>query len=237
MQDSGLPQHRRLYELLRRHILDGLYHEGDLLPSEHELCALHEVTRPTVRHALSQLVNDGYIKKRQGKGSIVRELPKGIGILSIQGTTKGVGSHNLQTRLINKPVLVRWPQKFFFELSEREIELGCIKLERQRIVDKKVVLYEISYLPNIHIPRFINKSFENRSLFEVLRTNYQIEVIGGSQRIRAQKATSKIGNYLDVEEGTAILCLQRILETNKVGFRFFSEIYCNTGDFYLEGNF
>jgi GntR family transcriptional regulator/GntR family frlABCD operon transcriptional regulator len=214
-----------------------MYKEGDLLPSENELCTLHNVTRPTVRQALSQLVSDGYIKKHQGKGSIVRALPKGIGILSIQGTTSGVGPHNLLTRLISKPVLSRWPHNFFFDLTKGESEVGCIKLERQRIVDGNTVLYEISYLPNINIPRFINKSFENRSLFEVLRTAYQIEVVGGRQRIRAINATKKISGYLDVVEGAAILCLQRILETNKAGFRFFSEIYCNTSDFFLEGTF
>jgi len=237
MQDGGLPQHRRLYELLREHIISGLYKEGDLLPSENDMCALHHVTRPTVRQALTQLVSDGYIKKHQGKGSIVRALPKGIGILSIQGTTSGVGPHNLQTRTILKPSISEWPSNFFFDLDKRELEVGCIKLERQRIVDGNAVLYEISYLPNIHIPRFTQKSFENKSLFEVLRTSYQIKVLGGSQRIRAINATRQISEYLKVDEGSAILCLQRILETNKVDFRYFSEIYCNTTDFFLEGTF
>jgi GntR family transcriptional regulator/GntR family frlABCD operon transcriptional regulator len=237
MVDVNLPQHRQLYELLRKHIINGMYKEGDLLPSENELCNLHQVTRPTVRQALSQLVSDGYIKKQQGKGSIVRALPKGIGILSIQGTTIGVGPHNLQTKMIAKPLLDRWPVNFFFDLKSHEVEVGCIRLERQRIVDGNPVLYEISYLPNVNIPRFTQKSFENRSLFEVLRSSYQIEVLGGSQRIRAISANKKISAYLSVKEGAAILCLQRILETNKVGFRYFSEIYCNTSDFYLEGTF
>jgi len=237
MQEDSLPQHRKLYELLRKHILNGVYGEGDLLPSENELCALHQVTRPTVRQALSRLVSDGYIKKHQGKGSIVRALPKGIGILSIQGTTGGVGQHNLETKPISKPLLMKWPTDFFFDLAADESEVGCIKLERQRILDGNPVLYEISYLPNINIPRFIQKTFENKSLFEVLRTTYQIEVLGGSQRIKAMNATKKISEYLNVDEGAAILCLQRILETNKVDFRYFSEIYCNTSDFFLEGTF
>ena len=237
MAEGGLPQHRRLYELLRAHIISGLYKEGDLLPSENEMCALHRVTRPTVRQALTQLVSDGYIKKHQGKGSIVRALPKGIGILSIHGTTSGVGPHNLQTRTILKPLISTWPDNFFFDLNKRELEVGCIKLERQRIVDGNAVLYEISYLPNIYIPRFIQRSFENKSLFEVLRTSYQIKVLGGSQRIRAMNATKQLSEYLNVKEGSAILCLQRILETNKVDFRYFSEIYCNTTDFFLEGTF
>ena len=47
-----LPNHSRVYEILRQHINEGVYTEGDLLPSENELCALHKVTRPTIRKAL-----------------------------------------------------------------------------------------------------------------------------------------------------------------------------------------
>ena len=48
---ENLPQYRKLYEVLRKRILTGVYLEGDLLPSENELCAAYEMTRPTVRHA------------------------------------------------------------------------------------------------------------------------------------------------------------------------------------------
>jgi GntR family transcriptional regulator/GntR family frlABCD operon transcriptional regulator len=82
--------------------VDGVYKEGDLLPSENELCSVYNITRPTVRHALYALVNDGYIKKQQGKGSIVHALPKGIGILSIAGTTSALGVKNLETRIRNR---------------------------------------------------------------------------------------------------------------------------------------
>ncbi len=234
---DNLPQHRRLYEILRKQMLGGLYSEGSLLPSEHELCALHQVTRPTVRQALSRLVSEGYIKKQQGKGSIVQSPPRGIGILSIQGTTTGVGSHKLETITINKPIITYWPENFPFNLKREEEEAGCIKLERRRIVDGMPVLYETTWLPHINLPRFTQKNFENRSLFEVLRKSYQIEVRGGNQRIRALKATPEISEYLSIRKGEAVLCLQRQIETNRIDFRFFSIIFCDTSNFFLEGSF
>jgi DNA-binding GntR family transcriptional regulator len=240
MADSNkrkIPQHRRLYELLRKHIVDGVYPEGSLLPSENELCQLHEVTRPTVRQALTKLAVEGYILKHQGKGSIVRSLPKGIGILSIQGTTSGIGKHNLETKPIEKPYISKWPEEFPFELSGLELESGCVILERKRIVDGMPILYEISYIPNINIPRFTSKSFENRSLFDVMRTSYDIEVISGAQKIQAMKAAREISRYLEIDYGDPILKLARKMETSRAGFQFYSNIYCNTNEFYLEGNF
>jgi DNA-binding GntR family transcriptional regulator len=237
MVSDRIPQHRKLYEILRKHILQGMYPEGSLLPSENELCSLHAVTRPTVRQALSRLVSEGFIKKHQGKGSIVQSLPRGIGILSIQGTTTGIGRHNLETIPAGKPEVIPWPEDFPFELTPEEKESGCIRLERTRIVDGSPVLYEISYLPNINLPRFVQKSFVNRSLFEVLRSAYRIEVKGGYQRLRAQTAPAFISNHLSLSDGDAVLCLQRVIETNRVDFRFFSIIFCDTSDFFLEGSF
>ncbi len=232
-----IPQHRKLYELLRSHIVEGHYPEGSLLLSENELCTIHEVTRPTVRQALSRLASEGYILKRQGKGSIVRSLPKGIGILSLQGTTSGVGKHNLETRQISKPMASRWPDGFPFDLQQIEMESGCIKLERSRIVDGSPVLYEISYIPNINIPRFGQKNFENKSLFDVMRSDYGIEVTGGQQKIMAQRANDTISLYLGCAIGAPVLKLDRRMDTNRPGFCFYSTIYCNTSDFYLEGTF
>jgi len=237
LRTNRIPQHHRLYEIVRKHILQGMYPEGSLLPSENDMCNLHAVTRPTVRQALSRLVSDGFIKKHQGKGSIVQPLPRGIGILSIQGTTTGIGRHNLETIPAGKPEIGRWPADFPFSLTPEEKESGCIRLERTRIVDGLPVLYEKSYLPNINLPRFVQKSFTNKSLFEVLRGVYQIEVMGGHQRIRAQGASQEISNRLAVTVGEAVLCLQRVIETNRVDFRFFSIIYCDTREFYLEGSF
>ncbi len=91
-EENKLPQYKKIYEILRKHILTGVYAEGSLLPSENELCAVHNITRPTVRQALEVLVQEGFIQKKQGKGSIVRKPPQEIGILSISGTASDIGN-------------------------------------------------------------------------------------------------------------------------------------------------
>ncbi len=68
---NSIPQYRQLYEILRKQIMDGVYRPGDLLPSENDLCQQHGITRPTVRHALDTMLNEGMIRKHKGKGSIV----------------------------------------------------------------------------------------------------------------------------------------------------------------------
>ena len=237
IKDKNIPQYRQLYEILRKHILEGIYKEGDLLPSENELCIIHNMTRPTVRHALSDLVNDSFIKKQKGKGSIVHQLPKGIGILSVAGTTSALSGQNLETRILVKPNVKQWVDPFMFNLSEAEKDSGCIYMERLRLVNRKPLFYDITYIPNINLPRFTSRSFENKSLFDTLRKFYQIEVKGGEQKLRAISANKEIGKYLEVPAEQPILHLERKIDTNRVGFCFYSSLYCNTEDHALFGIF
>ena len=232
-----IPQYRRLYEILRKHITDGVYKEGDLLPSENELCQLYGMTRPTVRQSLSCLANDGYIRKHQGKGSIVQNPQREIGILSVSGTTSAVGNRNLKTRIIVKPCLMPWPESFMFPLSELEKESGCIYMERLRLLDDAPIFYDISFIANINLPRITSRQFENRSLFKILREYYHIEIKGGEQRIRAISASSKISRFLKLTKGQPVLHLERKMETNIDGLFLYSSIFCNTGKYSIFGRF
>jgi DNA-binding GntR family transcriptional regulator len=233
----SIPQHRKLYEILRKHITDGVYGEGDLLPSENELCQLYGMTRPTVRQSLSTLANDGYISRHQGKGSIVHHLPREIGILSVSGTTSAVGDRNLKTRIVVKPVIVPWKDDFMFPLTQLEKESGCIYMERLRLLDDVPIFYDISYIANINLPRMTSRQFENRSLFRILREHYHIEIRGGEQRIKAIPASLKIGRFLHLKKGQPVLHLERKMETNNPGLFLYSSIFCNTEKYSIFGRF
>jgi DNA-binding GntR family transcriptional regulator len=234
---TRLPQYKKLYEILRKHIISGAYEEGSLLPSENELCAVHGVTRPTVRQALDALVHDGFILKKQGKGSIVKKTPRDIGIMSISGTSSAIGQQYLKTQILSKPHIMAWPDSFPYELSEVERESGRIYLERLRLVNEQPVFYDINNLPNINLPRFTSRSFENKSLFELLRTNYQIEVTGGEQKLKAIKASKKISELLKIKLGEPVLYLERKLKTNRNGFNIYSTIYFNSEKHSIFGTF
>ena len=235
MQD--LPLHKKVYELLRRHILEGIYNEGDLLPSEKELCSLHNATRPTVRKALDRLATEGIIYKRQGKGSIVKGAPKGVGILSIKSTTSAIGNENLTTKTIVKPQIRGWTKAFSFKLTELEKEVGCIYFERIRYVNEKPVFFDITMIPNINLPRFVSRSQEINSLFDLLREEYGIEVTGGEQKIMAINANEALMSYFDLKTNTPIIQLDRKIMTNKNSFCFYSQVFCNAQEYSLYGTF
>ncbi len=237
MSANQLPRYRKLYETLRRRIEDGVYKKGELLPSENELCTVHSMTRPTVRKALDKLMHEGYILKQQGLGSIVQGPPTGIGILSFSGTTSAIGEQNLRTRIIVNPQIRKWDHAFGFEITKLEKEVGCIYMERLRLVNDKPIFYDITMLPNINLPRFTSRKFGDRSLFNILRQNYQIQVIGGEQKIYATRADERIQEHFGVHGTHPILKLERKLRTNRPGYFFYSQVTCNTEDAGLYGTF
>lgn len=71
---SGEPLYYQLYSVLKERIVSGEYQVGSILPSESDMIQEFGVSRITVRRALSDLENDGYIEKHKGKGSIVLRM-------------------------------------------------------------------------------------------------------------------------------------------------------------------
>jgi len=74
-----------VFERMERAIKSGSYHPDERLPTEHDLAAEFEVSRPVVRDALRKLRERGLIYSRQGTGSFVRTIglkqPLGFGPL------------------------------------------------------------------------------------------------------------------------------------------------------------
>ncbi|MFW6279062.1 MAG: GntR family transcriptional regulator [Bacillota bacterium] len=64
-----------MYEQVKKTILEkvkqGDYKPGEMIPTERELCEKTGVSRHTVRKAISELVEDGYLFRVQGHGTFV----------------------------------------------------------------------------------------------------------------------------------------------------------------------
>lgn len=66
------PLYQDLYRKLREKIENGEYVVGSRIPSEKEISEENGVSRITTKHALEQLVSEGFIKRFPGKGTFVQ---------------------------------------------------------------------------------------------------------------------------------------------------------------------
>jgi GntR family transcriptional regulator, transcriptional repressor for pyruvate dehydrogenase complex len=65
----------QVFENILKQVMSGEYEEGMRLPSEKELAASFQVSRPIVREALSRLRSDGIVVSRHGSGSYIQHRP------------------------------------------------------------------------------------------------------------------------------------------------------------------
>ena len=85
---SKSPLYQQLYQLLRNKILAGEWHPDEMLPSEADLIAQYQVSRATVRQALDELVSDGLIYRKQGRGTFVAPPTVEQGLVRIVSFTE-----------------------------------------------------------------------------------------------------------------------------------------------------
>src|ERR1700737_2053749 len=75
-RNGSIPLVYQLGEVLRAKIARGEYRLAEPIPTEEQLQKFYGVSRTTVRLALAKLVNEGYIRRQQGKGTYVN--PRGL---------------------------------------------------------------------------------------------------------------------------------------------------------------
>ncbi|MCI1276476.1 MAG: GntR family transcriptional regulator, partial [Pediococcus acidilactici] len=73
MRKQPFWQYKQISEELIQQIESGEFTINSKLPSEKELCNQYDVSRITVRKALAELDEKGYITRRQGQGSFVKK--------------------------------------------------------------------------------------------------------------------------------------------------------------------
>jgi DNA-binding GntR family transcriptional regulator len=229
-------QYQIIHQTLKERIQLGNYPEGELLPSENELCEEFKTTRATVRQALMELVKEGYIERFHGKGSVVKTQIRRLGLLAFQGFSQVV--ENPKSTVIQNFVKSSWPDPFFFQLSPAEKKAGCVAFERLRSSGNEPLMLEKTYLPAFEdIENLITKPLIDGSLFQSLRTYSNIEVVNLEQSIRAIGAENGIAKLLALPRHTPIVYIERRYATSVPDVYVYSELYCNTQKFSLSHSF
>jgi len=120
----------RLYEMI---VDEGLYPPGSKLPNENELSARMEVSRTTLREAISFLVAQGVLEIRRGRGTYVaQELPAaGLDWTDLAGLRSRVRAKDLfEMRLIFEPATVALACRRATDEELRQIAKKAERMER-----------------------------------------------------------------------------------------------------------
>ena len=199
-------KHQRIADELARDIRGGRLANGAQLPGEHALAARFDVSRNTVRQALTELGRRGLISTHSGKGSFVtfdgRELDDRLGwarALAEQGVLTTV--RVLRLELVHEPELAAR-----FDLPTTEY----VAVDRLRlIVDGPAVSIERSRIPAVGALRELPERGLTGSLYAVLR---EVGLVPdrGEEWVELTHATQPDAELLGCESGKLWLHTRRL---------------------------
>jgi len=210
-RDSPVPYYYQLEVFLRERIEKGTWKPGQQIPSEAELCAASDVSRTVVRQALNELVQEGVLYRRKGKGTFVAEPKIRESLVQhLTGFYEDTVAAGLQpsTKVLEQKVIPA-PPKIAEALGLKEGD-PVIMIDRLRFVDGEPIVLVVSYLPYRVCPEFVNEDVSTQSLYAILERKYGLELVFGRRTLEAVAATKEEAELLEIDEGDPIVLLRSI---------------------------
>ncbi len=222
----------RIKEHLEKLINDGVYQNGDKLPSETALADELSVSRATLREALRVLEKEGKITKHQGIGTFITEpapkFQRGIEeLFSVTEAIKKAG-HVPGTNGLNVEKIL--PDAKLKSIMDIDEEQPLIKLTRIRTADEEPVVYCEDYLDASFLKLKIDEDFSD-SLFKLLEQKHNLKIKYAMTEIIPVIANQQLEDALEVEIGTPVLLLNQSHYNHEDKLFLFSRNYYRNDQF------
>lgn len=207
---AGVPLHRQLFLVLHDEIDRGVLAPGDALPTEQTLCGQFGVSRITVRRALADLAERGYIERRHGVGSFVR--PHGAADVSSAGRSYMAGLRQTQFETDVEVVELgarRPPQPVAEALETSGDLLHIVRVRRQRRTLEPLIVSE-AWLPGELAGTLTESALRRAPLYQLL-SDAGIVADRVRHEITAEIAGPRNARLLDTAIGAALLRVNRLV--------------------------
>lgn len=205
--DFPVPLYYRVMEFIKEEIENGSLEPGAMVPSERELSEKFGISRMTVRQGINQLVLEGLVERKSGKGTFVAP-PK------IQQTTINLTSFSEDMVRLGQRPGARVLSAELREASPRLAKLlglgsgqQVVRVERLRLANDQPMALEISHL-HPHCAAILQEDL-SQSLYRLLESRFGIRPRRADQVVGAKVAGVYEASLLNVEPGSALLVLER----------------------------
>lgn len=234
---SPVPLYHQLREIIRRKIENGEWEPGEAIPSEAELAKQYQVSRITVRQALSALVHMGMLFTEQGRGTFVASRRVTQHLTRLSGFSEVMTEKGMRpsSRVVASTVEEADPKI----AAQLMIAPGrpVFRLERVRLGDDQPIAFETSRVPLALCPGIEDWDFEADSFYRVMENEFGIELHTVSETLRMIEASAELAYHLQVDPGLALFeLIGVVLDSNGRPVEAFAAYY--RGDrmiFHIEG--
>lgn len=238
-----MEKNQSLHAYIKDELLNGIksnkYKIGEQIPTENELCKTFNVSRTTVRTALNQLTMEGYLVRKQGKGTYVADLKMSqtlshtVNRFSDQIAIQG---KEAKIKLINLSVIPATEMLQHSLNVTANDPIQCI--ERIRKANGEPTQYEIAYIP-WNIAPGITKQHAETSLYAALKDDFNVNIAKTKEVMEITLTDERIHNLLDYELGLPCFYIETVAKDNEGNVVEYSRSYFR-GDktsFIIERNY
>ena len=197
--------------LITTEIASGVLKPGMRLPPERELCQQLNISRVTLRKALTSLVDDGVLNASHGRGWYVaargasKQWPNSLESFTEAANRMGLSPTSRVLRAEVAPANLD-------EADELSIAPGTplFYLERIRFLNGVAIAVDRTAVPAESVPDFGERDFSEESLYTAL-SEVGLEFLRADSTIEAREADAYLAKHLDVAEGKPVLVMHQIV--------------------------
>ena len=170
MAVTNIPLYQQVLEDLRAKIEDGTYPLGAKLPSEVQLIKMYDVSRITIRRAVSELVSEGILVKEQGRGTFVRSrwLRRSLVSKLTESFTDNCAAVGLHAGAAVVDVSIIPAPAHYAEALGIAPESLLVHIRRTRTADDWPIIDEHNYLPYDRFKSLLTRDMNDQSLFSAM---------------------------------------------------------------------
>ncbi|MEH7106391.1 GntR family transcriptional regulator [Bacillus sp. JJ1764] len=211
------PMHIQLRDLLWAKIESGEWGSGEAIPSERELAAIYGLNRTTVRYAIQGLVDEGVLKKVQGKGTFVKDQKIATRLNELVGFSKVMQEkgHKPSTKLLfsgKRRAAFKYSEIFKIDKDD-----WVYRIVRLRLVDGDPYSIEDAYIPMKYVPGIEKVDFQVISLYEFFAQN-GIILSQGKELLNVVKVRNSEAKLLQIPVGSPVY-LSKYISQDQEGRR------------------
>lgn len=208
---SPVPLYYQLQEIIRTRIESGQWQPGQQLPPEAELCREFSLSRGTVRQALLDLVREGMLHRRRGKGSFVAKPRISQDLLSATGFSSyarsALGSE-LGTRLISVNVIPA--DRFLADKLQVQEGSDVVEIRKVKLSEQQPFFLVTSLVASATCPGLESEDHSTGSLIDMVQDRYDLRVTRVGGWFEPILLNDYEASVLEVEKGSPAMLYERI---------------------------
>lgn len=208
--ESVQPLYAQIKEIIKQRILDGDYDVHERLPSESEMMKVFGVSRITVRQALRDLHTEGLVFSVQGKGTFVSRPKVVQDIQRLQGFGEAMNPLGYETSARVVSVQEVRPSTDVAAALSLARNTNVIELTRVRYLNREPISVDNSFFPLELGKKLLGRDL-TQDIFPMLENEFGVGLGYADLKIEAIAASDAIAQQLNVEPGSAILRIQRLV--------------------------